>query len=207
MKQVIIDYIPFEISPQQINEAMKENNGKLIVKGVLQRAEAKNQNGRVYPREILVRESKKYDENFVKQNRALGELDHPDSSVVNLQNVSHNVKEMHFEGDNLVGTVEILTTPSGNILRELFKNGIKLGISSRGLGSVEMVQEANGDTVSKVGDDFELIAFDFVSNPSTHGAFLYPEKMNESVDNSQQGRTCGEYCRAEDIINHIIRGE
>ena len=204
MKQVIVDYIPFEISPQQINEAMKENNGKLIVKGVLQRAEAKNQNGRVYPREILVRESKKYDENFVKQNRALGELDHPDSSVVNLQNVSHNVKEMHFEGDNLVGTVEILTTPSGNILKELFKNGIKLGISSRGLGSVEVVRESNGDTVSKVGDDFELIAFDFVSNPSTHGAFLHP--MNESVDN-QQGRTCGDYCRAEDIINHIIRGE
>ena len=205
MKQVIVDYIPFEISPQQINEAMKENNGKLVVKGVLQRAEAKNQNGRVYPRDILVRESKKYDENFVKQKRALGELDHPDSSVVNLQNVSHNVTEMHFEGDNLVGTCEILTTPSGNILRELFKNGIKLGISSRGLGSVEMVQEANGDTVSKVGDDFELIAFDFVSNPSTHGAFLYP--MNESVDNSQQGRTCGDYCKAEDIINHIIRGE
>ena len=205
MKKVIVDYIPFEITPHQINEAMKENNGKLVVKGVLQRAEAKNQNGRVYPREILVRESKKYDENFVKQKRALGELDHPDSSVVNLQNVSHNVTEMHFEGDNLVGTCEILTTPSGNILRELFKNGIKLGISSRGLGSVEMVQEANGDTVSKVGDDFELIAFDFVSNPSTHGAFLHP--MNESVDNSQQGRTCGEYCRAEDIINHIIRGE
>ena len=203
MKQVIVDYIPFSITPQQINEAMKENNGKLVVKGVLQRAEAKNQNGRVYPREILVRESKKYDENFVKQNRALGELDHPDSSVVNLQNVSHNVKEMHFEGDNLVGTVEILTTPSGNILKELFKNGIKLGISSRGLGSVEMVREANGDTVSKVGDDFELIAFDFVSNPSTHGAFLHP--MNESVD--KQGRTCGVYCRAEDIINHIIRGE
>jgi len=205
MKQVIVDYIPFNITPTQINEAMKENNGKLVVKGVLQRAEAKNQNGRVYPRNILVRESKKYDENFVKQKRALGELDHPDSSVVNLQNVSHNVTEMHFEGDNLVGTCEILTTPSGNILKELFKNGIKLGISSRGLGSVEMVQEANGDTVSKVGDDFELIAFDFVSNPSTHGAFLYP--MNESVDNSLQGRTCGDYCKAEDIINHIIRGE
>jgi len=203
MKQVIVDYIPFSITPTQINEAMKENNGKLIVKGVLQRAEAKNQNGRVYPREILVRESKKYDENFVKQKRALGELDHPDSSVVNLQNVSHNVTEMHFEGDNLVGTCEILTTPSGNILKELFKNGIKLGISSRGLGSVEMVQEANGDTVSKVGDDFELIAFDFVSNPSTHGAFLHP--MNESVE-PQQGRTCGDYCKAEDIINHIIRG-
>ena len=101
---------------------------------------------------------------------SLGELDHPDSSVVNLQNVSHNVTEMHFEGDNLLGTVEILTTPSGNILRELFKNGIKLGISSRGLGSVEQVNEDNGNgQVMKVGKDFELIAFDFVSNPSTHG--------------------------------------
>ena len=204
MRDLIVDYIPFDISATQVNESIKENNGKLVVKGVLQRAEAKNQNGRVYPREILVRESKNYNENFVKQKRALGELDHPDSSVVNLANVSHNVTEMHFEGDNLVGTCEILTTPSGNILRELFKNGIKLGISSRGLGSVEMVQEANGDQVSKVGDDFELIAFDFVSNPSTHGAFLHP--MNESVE-PQQGRTCGEYCRAEDIINHIIRGE
>jgi len=203
MKQVIVDYIPFNITPQQITEAMKENNGKLVVKGVLQRAEAKNQNGRVYPRQILTREAKKYDSNFVKQNRALGELDHPDSSVVNLANVSHNITEMHFEGDNLLGTVEILTTPSGNILKELFKNGIKLGISSRGLGSVEQVREANGDDVTKVGDDFELIAFDFVSNPSTHGAFLYP--MNESVD--KQGRTCGQYCKAEDIINHIIRGE
>ena len=206
MKQLIVDYIPFEVTPQQINESMSTNDGKLIVKGVLQRAESKNQNGRVYPKDLLMREAKKYTENFIQQKRALGELDHPDSPVVNLQNVSHNVTEMHFEGDNLVGTCEILTTPSGNILRELFKNGIKLGISSRGLGSVEMVQEANGDTVSKVGDDFELIAFDFVSNPSTHGAFLYPQKMNESVDN-QQGRTCGDYCKAEDIINHIIRGE
>ena len=205
-KSLLVDFMTFEVTPQQINESL-EKNGKLIVSGVLQRANAKNQNGRVYPRETLVREAKKYSDSFIRENRALGELDHPDSSVVNLQNVSHNVKEMHFEGDNLVGTCEILTTPSGNILRELFKNGIKLGISSRGLGSVEVVRESNGDTVSKVGDDFELIAFDFVSNPSTHGAFLYPQKMNESVDNLQQGRTCGDYCKAEDIINHIIRGE
>jgi len=204
MKNLIVDYIPFEVTPQQINESMKENNGKLIVKGVLQRADAKNQNGRVYPKEILTREAKNYSQNFIKQSRALGELDHPDSSVVNLQNVSHNVTEMHFEGDSLLGTVEILTTPSGNILRELFKNGIKLGISSRGMGSVEQVREAEGD-VMKVGDDFELIAFDFVSNPSTHGAFMHP--LSEGVDKTQQGRTCGQYCKAEDIINKIIRGE
>tara|TARA_Y100001937_G_scaffold13246_1_gene17351 strand:+ start:5328 stop:5942 length:615 start_codon:yes stop_codon:yes gene_type:complete len=204
MKNLIVDYIPFEISREQINESMKENNGKLVVKGVLQRADAKNQNGRVYPKDILTREAKNYSDNFIKQSRALGELDHPDSSVVNLQNVSHNVTEMHFEGDSLLGTVEILTTPSGNILRELFKNGIKLGISSRGMGSVEQVSEADGD-VMKVGKDFELIAFDFVSNPSTHGAFMHP--LSEGVDKTQQSRTCGQYCKAEDIINKIIRGE
>ena len=207
MKNLLVDYIPFDISQETINEAIKEENGKLVVRGVLQRAEAKNQNGRVYPKDILMRESKKYDENFIKQKRALGELDHPDSSVVNLQNVSHNITEMHFEGDNLIGTCEILTTPSGNILRELIKNGIKLGISSRGLGSVETVNEGpNDNPIQKVGQDFELIAFDFVSNPSTHGAFMYP--MNESVDKTQtSGRTCGTYCKAEDIINKIIRGE
>ncbi len=205
MKQLIVDYIPFNISREQISESIKENDGKLVVKGVLQRADAKNQNGRVYPMEILQREAKNYSEGYVKQKRALGELDHPDSSVVNLQNVSHNITEMHFEGENLLGTVEILTTPSGHILRELFKNGIKLGISSRGMGSVEAVHEDDNDQpMLKVGKDFELIAFDFVSNPSTHGAFMYP--LSENVD-KQQGRTCGSYCKAEDIINKIIRGE
>ena len=206
MKQLIIDYLPFEIKSEQINESMKENNGKLIVKGVLQRAEAKNQNGRVYPREVLVREAKKYTTTYIKERRAMGELDHPDSSVVNLQIVSHNIKEMHWLGDDLLGTVEVLGTPSGNILKELFKAGIKLGISSRGMGSVETVSEADGEETTQVQPDFELIAFDFVSNPSTQGAFMHP--MNEGVDSSQkQGRTCGTFCKAEDMINKIIRGE
>ena len=205
MKNLIVDYLPFEIKPEQITESMKENNGKLVVRGVLQRAEAKNQNGRVYPREVLVREAKKYAKEFIKERRAMGELDHPESSVVNLQNVSHNVREMHWEGDNLLGTVEVLGTPSGNILKELFKSGIKLGISSRGMGSVETVMEDSGDQVTQVQPDFELIAFDFVSNPSTHGAFMHP--MNESVDKNQPvGRTCGEYCKVESIINDIMRG-
>ena len=202
MKQLIVDYLPFEVRPEQINDSMKENSGKLIVKGVLQRAEAKNQNGRIYPREILEREADKYTTEFIKQRRAMGELDHPESSVVNLQNVSHNVKEMHWEGDNLLGTVEVLGTPSGNILKELFKSGIKLGISSRGMGSVETVNEGDAQQVQ---DDFELIAFDFVSNPSTHGAFLHP--TNESINESKiVGRTCGDYCKVESIINDIMRG-
>ena len=202
MKQLIVDYIPFEITPQQITESMSTNDGKLIVKGVLQRAEAQNQNGRVYPKDLLMREAKKYTENFIQQKRALGELDHPDSSVVNLQNASHNVMEMHFNGNDLVGTVEVLGTPSGNILKELFKSGIKLGISSRGLGSVESIGE-NG--AQEVQPDFELIAFDFVSNPSTHGAFLHP--MNESVDKTQQYEQrpdCGIWCKTEQLIHDII---
>ena len=207
-KQILVDYIPFEVTPQQINEAMSKNNGRLVVKGVLQRAEAKNQNGRVYPRETLMREAEQYSKVQIKERRALGDLDHPDSSVVNLNNVSHNVLEMHWKGNDLVGTVEVLGTPAGNILKELFKSGIKLGISSRGLGSVkEMNENEDGGTV-EVQPDFELIAFDFVSNPSTHGAFLSPTnegKLNENVG-TRNGVCCHD-CKIEDIINDIFRGE
>ena len=200
-RQLLVDYLPFEVSTQQINESLKENNGKLIVSGILQRADAKNQNGRVYPQKILMREAEKYAKTFIRERRALGELDHPDSSVVNLQNASHNVTEMHWKGRNLLGTVEVLGTPAGNILKELFKSGIKLGISSRGLGSVEAISESGGEEVQ---DDFELIAFDFVSNPSTHGAFMSP--MNEGVQKGKN-RVCGKWCRTEAIINDIMLGE
>ena len=200
MKQLIVDYIPFEILPEQISESMKENNGKLIVKGVLQRADTKNQNGRVYPKEILMREAKKYFKNFITQKRAMGELDHPESGVVNLANVSHNITEMSWNGDDLVGTVEVLGTPAGNILKELFKSGIKLGISSRGMGSVETVNE--DEDSQEVQNDFELIAFDFVSNPSTHGAFMYP--MHENVNHSVVRDT--KYGKVEAVINDILRG-
>ena len=197
-KKLLVDVRPFEISADKINESISENGGKLIVKGVLQRAESKNQNGRVYPREVLLKEVGKYLENQVTERRALGELDHPESSVVNLNNASHNVIEMHWDGDDLLGTVEVLSTPAGNILKELFKSGIKLGISSRGLGSVEPIKEADGEDTVEVQPDFELIAFDFVSNPSTHGAFMRP--VNESV----QPKTPEN--KIEKIINSIMRG-
>ena len=196
-KQLLVDYTPFEVSPTQINESLTQNNGKLVVKGVLQRAEAKNQNGRVYPMETLMREAKKYAGTYIKERRALGELDHPDSSVVNLNNASHNVLGMDWKGKDLVGTVEVLSTPSGNILKELFKCGIKLGISSRGMGSVKEVMRESGETL-EVQPDFELIAFDFVSNPSTHGAFLSP--VNESKGNISNNKFIG----IERIITDII---
>ncbi len=197
-KKLLVDVRPFDISRNKIDESIKENNGKLVVKGVLQRAESKNQNGRVYPREVLLKEVSKYLENQVTERRALGELDHPESSVVNLNNASHNVIEMHWDGDDLLGTVEVLSTPAGNILKELFKSGIKLGISSRGLGSVEPVNEKGGEDTVEVQPDFELIAFDFVSNPSTHGAFMRP--VNESVQPKTPENNI------EKIINSIMRG-
>ena len=201
-KQLLVDVRPFDVSTTKINESISENNGKLIVKGVLQRAEYKNQNGRVYPREVLLKEVGKYLKNQVTERRALGELDHPESAVVNLNNASHNIIEMPWDGDDLLGTVEVLSTPAGNILKELFKSGIKLGISSRGLGSVEPIKEdeqseGEEDTV-EVQPDFELIAFDFVSNPSTQGAFMRP--VNESVKPKSPENNI------ERIINSIMRG-
>lgn len=197
-KQLLIDYNVFEVSPQQINESLANNGGRLIVQGVLQRAEAKNHNGRVYPMETLMREAKKYNETYITERRALGELDHPDSSVVNLNNVSHNILEMAWRGKDLVGTVEVLPTPSGNILKALFQSGIKLGISSRGLGSVKEVMREAGSAM-EVQPDFELIAFDFVSNPSTHGAFLSP--VNESLDKTINTK----YDNINRLISEIIR--
>ena len=162
------DFIPLEYDSPTINEGVNTPHGTVRIKAVLQRANAKNQNGRVYPKEILMREAEKYNEEFVKQRRALGELDHIDSAVVNLKNVSHNIVEMHWKGDDLVGTIEILSTPYGNIVKQLMKNKIRLGVSSRGLGSVSQM----GENTVQVEDDYNLICFDIVSNPSTHGAFL-----------------------------------
>jgi hypothetical protein len=191
MKSLIIETNLFE---GKVNE---DSSGRTLVKGVLQRSGAENQNGRVYPREVLEREIKKY-QTLVKERRALGELDHPDSSVINLKNVSHNIKEVHWEGNDVIGTVEILPTPSGNILKELLRAGILLGISSRGMGSTQPIK----DNKLLVGEDFELIGWDFVSNPSTHGAFMTP--MNESVVKKIGTDVCGDFCKAQNLMREII---
>ena len=200
-KTVQTGWIFFEPIGGMLNEANEDPSKPMIVQGVLQRANAKNQNGRVYPKDILEREVKKYDDSFVKERRALGELDHPDSSVVNLQNVSHNVVEMMWNGDDLVGKVEILPTPSGNILKELFASGIRLGISSRGMGSVKKNVYESADEVQ---DDFELIAFDFVSNPSTRGAFLYPKDQQSLQEGVVKNPETNKWDSVENIIRDIL---
>ena len=191
MKNLLIETNLFE---GRVNE---DSSGRTMVKGILQRSGAENQNGRVYPREVLEREINKY-QTLIKERRALGELDHPDSSVINLKNGSHNIKEVHWEGNDVVGTVEILPTPSGNILKELLRAGILLGISSRGMGSTQPMK----DNKLLVGEDFELIGWDFVSNPSTHGAFMTP--MNESVVKKIGTDVCGDFCKAQNLMREII---
>ena len=198
---LLTEYRPFNVDRQLVEQSIKENRS-LVVKGVIQRAEAKNQNGRVYPKEILEREIQKYIVGPVKERRALGELDHPESSVINLQNVSHNVIRVKMVGDDVYGEVEVLSTPAGNILKELFRNGITVGISSRGMGSV---QESGNGTV-EVQDDFELLCFDFVSTPSTHGAFMKPagraiQELQESVASSVSEY---KYTNVNNIVRDII---
>jgi hypothetical protein len=197
-KELLITYHgTMEISPRTINESITTQDGKLIVTGPLQRANVKNQNGRVYPKEVLVREAKKYYDTYIVERRAMGELDHPDSAIVNLKNVSHNIIDMYWKGDELIGKIEILPTPSGNILKELFRSGIKVGVSSRGLGTVKEVNES-----LEVQDDFELIAWDFVSNPSTHGAFVAP--VNESIIKENINVTQDKYAKANKILQELI---
>ena len=167
-QRLITEWVNFEYDPKLIREQI-EAGEPLMMKGILQKAETLNQNGRVYPRAILEREIRNY-QKFIKENRALGELDHPDSSVVELKNASHTVREAYMEGDIVYGTVEILNTPSGKILQSLVESGITLGISSRGVGSTR----SKGD-MQIVQDDFQLICWDFVSEPSTPGAFMMKE--------------------------------
>ena len=173
-QRLITEWINFEYDPKIIKE-QREPGAPLIMKGILQKAETLNQNGRVYPKIILEREIRNY-QKFIKENRALGELDHPDSSVVELKNSSHIIREAHMEGNIVYGTVEILNTPSGKILQSLVESGVTLGISSRGVGSTK-----TEGTMQIVQDDFQLICWDFVSEPSTPGAFMMKEGKEVST--------------------------
>jgi len=191
MAELLVDITPFRPT---IRES-KTKPGVFEVEGVMQRASAQNQNGRVYAKPILERETKRYTDEFVKNGNAFGELDHPESPVVSLKNASHIVKELWWKGDDLMGRVELLNTPAGNIVKEIIKAGHTIGISSRGTGSV---QQTNEGTL-EVQDDFELVCWDFVSNPSTHGAFMNPVSL-------QEGKVrVSKYSNLDSIINDILR--
>ena len=191
MAQLLVDVTPFK----SILIESKERPGVYEVEGVMQRAVSKNQNGRTYSKPILERESSKYIEEFVKNGNAFGELDHPESPIVSLKNASHIVKDLWWKGNDLMGRVELLNTPSGNIVKEIIKAGHTIGISSRGTGSV---QQTNEGTL-EVQDDFELVCWDFVSNPSTHGAFMNPISLSEGK------QKLSKYHNLDCIINDILR--
>ena len=193
-KPILLNYLTFDVNRESLMESININPDKpIIVSGVVQRATIPNQNNRIYPKPILEREIDKYKKK-IQEKTALGELDHPDSSIINLLNVSHNFVDIGWDGNDVLGQIEILATPSGNILKELFKNGIKVGISSRGFGSVK----ENGDGIIEVADDFELLCFDFVSDPSTHGAFQKPlkEGLNKTINQN--------HLKINQIISNII---
>jgi hypothetical protein len=191
MKQVLIETQLFKHNPVSLTEGKVSERGNPVVEGVLATAEVKNGNGRYYSKDLWQREIDKYNE-LVKENRAVGELDHPESSVVNLKNVSHNIKDMWWDGDNVMGKIEILPTPSGNILKALLNSGITCGVSSRGMGSLEQ----NGDLM-EVQDDFELLCWDFVSQPSNPGSFMHPLKEGKEVLQNP-------YLKANSIITEIL---
>jgi hypothetical protein len=194
MKQVLIETQYFTATPVQLTEG-KSESGNLLVKGILATAEVKNGNGRYYSKDLWEREIDKYMEN-VRANRALGELDHPDSSIINLKNVSHNIKKIFWEGDNIMGIIELLPTPSGNILTSLFQNNIPVGVSSRGMGSLKQMGE-----LMEVQDDFELLCWDFVSTPSNPGSYMaVTGMMNESKIPQQFNK----YKNVNSIITDIL---
>ena len=193
---LLTEYRPFKVNKRLVEQSIKENSS-LMVSGVIQRANAENQNGRIYPEGVLKREVQQYIDGPVKEKRALGELDHPESSVINLQNVSHNITEVWWDGDAVMANVEVLPTPAGNILKALFGSGITIGISSRGMGSVE--ENLQEQTVT-VQDDFELLCFDFVSTPSTQGAFLSPKGLNEGKIQTPKYK----YTNVNNIIRDIV---
>lgn len=202
-------YDPFEYKvikeqgPARVNEDQQGNRvelpgeEKVLMKGILQKADTLNQNGRIYPLAVLEREVRNY-QKFIIENRAVGELDHPDSSVVNLKNVSHVIREAYIENGTVVGTIEVLhKTPSGAILKGLVEHGVKLGISSRGVGSTRKQGEYH-----VVQDDFQLICWDMVSEPSTPGAFMIPE--GRVIETAELARVFNRSDRIDRAVNDIL---
>jgi len=195
--KLLTEWTPFQYDKKKLLEERQMNGGKMMLKGIIQRANTLNQNGRIYPQSILEREIVNY-QKLIQENRALGECDHPESSVVELKNVSHIVREAKMQGDDVYGVIEILDTPSGKIIQSLIESGVTLGISSRGVGSTKR----QGDT-QIVQDDFQLICFDMVSEPSTPGAFMLRE--GKEISKSEALKNFNNSDKIDRIFNDILR--
>lgn len=191
MKQVLIETIPFNVSPKQLHEGVKAPSGNPLVEGILATAEIKNGNGRYYSKELWEREIDKY-MSSIKENRATGELDHPDSTIISLKNVSHIIRELWWNGDKVMGKIEILPTVSGNILKALIDNNVMVGVSSRGMGSLKQI----GETM-EVQDDFELLCWDFVSTPSNPGSYMNLVKEGKEAQPYQ-------YTKVNSLLTEIL---
>lgn len=181
--------------PVKLTEGLKSKSGNMIVEGILATPEVKNGNGRYYSKDLWDREIKKY-MNLVKDRRACGELDHPETQVINLKNVSHNIVDIWWNGGNVMGKLEILPTPSGNIVKALIDSGISVGVSSRGMGSLKPM----GENMMEVQDDFELLCWDFVSTPSNPGSYMMTVGLNESI----QHNPTKDYSKVNNIIRDIL---
>ena len=190
-KKLLIETQTLKFSPKTINENVSKENGNIVVEGILATCEVKNGNGRYYARDLWEREMDKY-QSLINERRSLGELDHPESQVINLQNVSHVITDWNWDGDNVMGKIEILPTPSGNILKELIKSGVTVGVSSRGMGSLEQ----RGD-IMEVQDDFELLCWDFVSTPSNPGSFM-------GVLQEGKNQVTYDYTKVNSLVHEIL---
>ena len=192
MKQLLVDHTPFHVAKLTLSEGKEGTGTRMRIKGKLQEAEVKNGNGRVYPMNILRKQVEMYTKGPVATRTATGELDHPESSIINLNNVSHIITKVWWEGNDVMGELELLNTPSGKIAQEIVLAGIPLGISSRGMGSVKQL----GETV-EVQDDFELLCWDLVSVPSTPGAYM-------SLSEGKQTQVSKDYSKVNGLITEII---
>ena len=190
MKQVLIETQAFNAKPISLTESVAPS-GNPLVEGILATAEVKNGNGRYYSKDLWEREIDKY-KVLVSENRATGELDHPESSIINLQNVSHIIRDMWWDGDNVIGKIEVLPTNAGNILKALIENNVQVGVSSRGMGSL---QERDG--VLEVQDDFELLCWDFVSTPSNPGSYMHMIKEGKETQ-------IDKYAKVNSIVTEIL---
>ena len=198
-KQLLIEHSLFTATKTSLLEDSRNGSKNMLVSGLVQACDKPNANRRIYPYETLRTQVDLYIKGPITENRALGELDHPESSVINLKNVSHNIVKLWWDGKNLYGDIEILPTPSGNILRQLFENNITVGISSRAMGTVSPI----GEGLVQVEDDLELICWDFVSTPSTFGAYVKPVNgINESYNSALLN--VGKYDKANRLVSDII---